>query len=244
MGTEAAANAAFDSHIASNPYPGRGLVVGRRSDADGWLIVYFIMGRSPNSRNRRFAAEGDRLWTEPVDASKVENPELIIYDAMLALPGIQLVGNGDQVRTAYEFVERGARFASAMQTREREPDAPNYTPRITAKLDCRRTPASLELSLLKAGAADPAETDRIVYRPAPPPPGIGYGITTYMGDGAPLPAYTGDPLLLPVAGAPDEVLDRYWSALDASNRVALAVKSLQPDGTRDGLLILNAHGSA
>ena len=140
MTVEALADATFEAHIRRNPYPGRGLVLGRRSDGNGWLVVYFIMGRSENSRNRRFAAEGERLWTEPVDASRVENPELIIYDAMLAWSGVQLVGNGDQVRTAFEHLERGERFASAMETREREPDAPNFTPRITAKLDCRRDP--------------------------------------------------------------------------------------------------------
>ena len=238
------AAATFVRHLENNPYPGRGLVIGRRSDAAGWLIVYFIMGRSPNSRNRRFQAEGDRLWTEPVDPSRVENPELIIYDAMLALPGVQLVGNGNQVSTAYEFMERGDRFASALEIREREPDAPNYTPRITAKLDCRRTKADFELSLLKADAGDPSHTDRIIYRPSHPADGFGYGLTTYMGDGSPLPSFEGDPLWLPLEGGPEVVLATYWSALDADNRVALAVKAVGEDGVLEGLWIRNARGGS
>jgi IMP cyclohydrolase len=240
MDARARADSTFERHLKQNPYPGRGLVVGRSSDGEGWLIVYFIMGRSENSRNRRFRAEGDRLWTEPVDPSLVKDPSLIIYDAMLALPGTQIVGNGDQVKTAFEFLERGERFASAMETREREPDAPNYTPRITAKLDGTRKDARIELSILKANAIDPEQTDRIVFRPADPPAGLGYGLTTYMGDGSPLPAFEGEPVLLPLVGDPEAVLDAYWEALDADNRVALAVKALNADGSLAGLLLRNA----
>ena len=242
MDAEATARATFERHLGKNPYPGRGLVVGRRQDQDGWLIVYFIMGRSTNSRNRRFRAEGDRLWTEAVDESLVEDPSLIIYDAMLEIGGHQIVGNGDQVQTAYEALEKRGRFGSAMETREREPDAPDYTPRITAKLDGNRRDARIELSILKANAFEPELTDRFLYRPADPPPGIGYGLTTYMGDGSPLPAFTGEPVLLPLEGSPEEVLDAYWSALDADNRVALAVKATRDDATLAGLVIRNAHG--
>lgn len=124
------AQSTFENHLKNNVYPGRGLVVGRQADDAAWLMVYFIMGRSPNSRNRRFAKDGERLWTEPVDESKVEDPSLIIYDAMLALPKIQIVSNGDQTTTIYETLKNGGSFRGALNTREREPDAPNYTPRI------------------------------------------------------------------------------------------------------------------
>lgn len=231
----------FERHLKKNRYPGRGLVVGRRSDGDGWLLVYFIMGRSENSRNRRFCAEGDRLWTEPVDVSRVEDPSLIIYDAMLALPGVQIVSNGNQTNTVYEGLMRGERFAAALETREREPDAPNYTPRITAKLDFLQGPGHVTLSLLKANPIDPDGTDRLIYRPADPAPGLGYGLTTYMGDGSPLPSYVGDPLLLPLEGNPRQVLNAYWDALDEDNRVSLAVKAVRADGSLEALGILNRH---
>lgn len=212
----------FDRHLRQNPYPGRGLVVGRGEDG-AWLILYWIMGRSPNSRNRHFVAAGGTLRTEPLDPSLLADPSLIIYEAMLDLPGTFLVSNGDQTRTIYEALPAGGSFDAALQTREREPDAPNYTPRISAMLR-PADPHPLTFSILKANLFDPTWTDRFTYRPAPPPPGFGYGLTTYLGDGNPLPSYRGDPLLLPLFGTPQQLLATYWAALDRENRIALALK--------------------
>jgi len=241
MDARQVAKATFQRHLKNNRYPGRGLAVGRPTSGTGWLLVYFIMGRSPNSQNRRFCADDDRVWTEPVDESKVEDPSLIIYDAMLALPGIQIVSNGDQTNTVYETMLEGGRFAAALETREREPDEPNYTPRITAKLDCRRDGGSVSLSILKASPIDPALTDRWTFRPADPAPGLAYGLTTYMGDGSPLPSFEGDPLLLPLDGDGEQVLEDYWNALDADNRVSLAVKCVNDAGELVDVLIRNRH---
>jgi IMP cyclohydrolase len=233
----------FIDHIEHNTYPGRGLVVGRSAVDDAWLIVYWIMGRSAHSQNRRFVAEGPVLRTEPVDAGLVKDPSLIIYEAMLELPGRYLVSNGDQTRTIYETLQAGGTFDEALATREREPDPPNYTPRISAMLDLRSAPRSsargaITLSLLKANPVNPEWTDRYTYRPAPPPPGLGFGLTTYMGDSSPLPSFAGDPLLLPLEGTAQAILGAYWEALDADNRVALAVKHI-PQGGASKILIRN-----
>jgi len=238
----AAAN--FARHLQHNTYPGRGLVVGRSSVEAAWLMVYWIMGRSAHSRNRHFVAEGSTLRTEPVDIQQVEDPSLIIYDAMLELPGIYLVGNGDQVRTVYDALQTGGQFDAALATREREPDAPHYTPRISAMLDLHPSPASLSLNILKANPANPEATDRFTYSPAAPPAGFGLGLTTYLGDGHPLPSFSGEPLLLPVEGTADQVLDTYWSALDADNRLALAVKQIPQDGGASILMLRNRHERA
>ncbi len=227
----------FDRCIARNPYPGRGLVIGR-STGNEWLILYWIMGRSAQSRNRRFVAEGSVLRTEPVDASLVKDPSLIIYEAMLELPGIHLVSNGDQTRTVHDALRAGGTFEGALATREREPDAPNFTPRITGLLDLGREPGAMALSILRAGRLDPRQTDRHLYRPAPPAPGFGYGLTTYSGDGNPLPSFAGDPLLLPLQGSAEAVLDAYWGALDAENRISLAVKAIAAGGA-SRLLVRN-----
>ncbi len=239
MDVRAEAEANFEQRITNNPYPGRGIVVGRA--ADGFRLIYWIMGRSPNSQNRRFVAEGGSLRTEPVDLSKVEDPSLIIYDAMLELPGIQLVTNGDQTRTLFEALQAGGTFESALATREREPDAPNYTPRISAMLDVRGDDPSLALSILKANPFDPEQTDRFTYRPALPAPGYGVCLTTYEGDGSPLPSFEGEPRILPCEGSAESLLERYWDALDESNRVSLAVKSLTPGGETESLAISNRH---
>lgn len=224
----------FDRHLRHNSYPGRGLVIGQ-GDGGGWLIIYWIMGRSPNSQNRRFVADGEVLRTEPLDASQVANRELIIYEAMLTLPGIFLVGNGDQTRTLYKALDAGKSFDQALSGREREPDAPNYTPRISGMLCMLDKGCPLTLSILKANAANPELTDRFTYRPAHPPPGYGYGLTTYMGDGHPLPSFSGDPLLLPCHGTAEEILATYWDALEANNRVALAVKWIE---SREGTILV------
>jgi hypothetical protein len=233
------AEANLDRHIRQNAYPGRGLVVGRSSVEDAWLMIYWIMGRSAHSQNRRFVAEGAVLRTEPLDPSLVVDPSQIIYEAMLELPGIYLVSNGDQTRTLYEALAAGETFDAALATREREPDAPNYTPRISAMLDLRTTTPALTLSILKANPADPDFTDRFTYRPAPPPPGLGVGLTTYVGDGTPLPSYRGDPLLLPCDGPVQDVLDVYWNALDRKNRVALAIKRVPTDEGACNIILRN-----
>jgi hypothetical protein len=235
------AERSFERSIAGNPYPGRGLVMGRSADGASWLQVYWIMGRSANSRNRVFIGDGSTLRTEPFDAAAVEDPSLILYDAMLELGRAYLVSNGDQTRTVFDALSRGESFERALATREREPDAPNYTPRITGLIDLRGAAPEFALAILKANAADPALTDRHCFRPAPPPPGLGLALTTYRGDGTPLPSFEGEPLWLPLAGAPEAVLARYWEALDAANRVALAVKQIPLAGGPGRLLVRNRH---
>jgi IMP cyclohydrolase len=225
-----AARESFVRHLAANPYPGRGLVMGRAEAGGAWLQVYWIMGRSENSRNRVFVAEGGELRTEAADPAKLADPSLILYEAMLELPGLFLVSNGDQTRTAFDVIEAGGRFEDALEMREREPDAPNYTPRITGLIDLRLGDAAFALSILKANGADPALTDRTTFRPAAPPPGLGLGLTTYQGDGSPLPSFRGEPLWLPLAGSADAIADEYWGALDRDNRVSLAVKEIAPNG--------------
>ena len=227
---DALAKENFARHLAANPYPGRGLVLGR-AESGAWLQVYWIMGRSENSRNRVFVGEGGTLSTEAADPAKLADPALIIYEAMLELPGLYLVSNGNQTRTLFEVMEAGGRFEDALEMREREPDAPNYTPRISGLLDLRLGEPVLALSILKANAAEPALTDRTTYRPAAPPRGLGLCLTTYQGDGQPLPSFRGEPLWLPLAGAADAVADAYWDALHGENRVALAVKEIAPDGS-------------
>ncbi|MBN1889711.1 MAG: hypothetical protein JW850_17070 [Thermoflexales bacterium] len=229
----------FERHLRDNPYPGRGLVVGRSSQQEAWLMVYWIMGRSQHSQNRRFVVEGEVLRTVPVDASLVQDPSLIIYEAMLELEGIYLLSNGDQTRTLYETLQAGGSFDDALGTREREPDAPHYTPRISAMLNTSRQPIELALSLLKANAIDPSLTDRFTFRPAAPPPGLGYGLSTYQGDGSPLPSFKGDPLLLPCFGSVEEVMDSYWGALNAGYRVSLAVKHIPLAGGKGAILVRN-----
>jgi hypothetical protein len=230
MDLQAEASANFARHIEQNSYPGRGLVLGRSSDGAAWLQVYWIMGRSPNSRNRIFEAERATLRTAPHDPAALRDPSLVIYEAMLELPDVHIVSNGDQTRTIYDEIASGGSFELALEKREREPDAPNYTPRISGLIDLREGEAAFALNILKANPADPERTDRTTFRPTPPPPGLGLALTTYQGDGDPLPSFRGEPLWLPLEGDPEGLADRYWDGLDADNRVALAVKRIPANG--------------
>ena len=241
----AVAEVNLQRHLRENPYPGRGLIVGRSADGAAWLQVYWIMGRSENSRNRRFVVDGASMRTQAVDPAKLSDPTNVIYEAMLELPDLYVVANGDQTRTIVEGLAAGGSFEDALATREREDDAPNYTSRISALLDLRGhmhgAVPRVAISILRAADADAAQSDRITTRPALPPPGLGQGITTYAGDGDPLPPYRGDPLWLPLAGGAGHVLATYWDALDAHNRVALAVKTIPLDGGPGRILVRNAH---
>lgn len=237
--SEAAAN--FERHLVKNAYPGRGLVLGRSSDDSAFVQVYWIMGRSDGSRNRVFVADGATLRTAPWnDGAGIGDPSLTLYEAMLELPGVHLVTNGDQTRTIADAIPGGGDFESALATREREHDAPNFTPRISGMHDLRGPAPAFALSILRANPADPERTDRVTWRPATLAPGTGLGLTTYQGDGSPLPPFLGDPLLLPMEGDADAVLDAYWAALDADNRVSLAVKWIA-DAQPSRISVRNRH---
>jgi IMP cyclohydrolase len=229
----------FTRHLQSNAYPGRGLVVGRSTTRDAWLMIYWLMGRSTHSQNRRFVLEGTTLRTEAVDASQLVDPSLIIYEAMLELPGIYLLSNGDQTRTLYTTLQAGGTFDEALATRTHEPDAPHYTPRISAMLTLQDPERAVTLSMLKANAVDPTYTDRITFRPALPLPGLGVGLTTYQQDGMPLPSFQGEPLLLPCIGSSEAVLDAYWNALNRDYRIAIAVKEIPWSGEASRTIICN-----
>lgn len=225
--------------IAANPYPGRGLVLGRSGNGQRWVQVYWIMGRSEQSQNRRFVVEGSTMRTEARDPALVADPSLIIYEAMLELPKRFLVSNGDQTRTLYNALASGGSFESAMAERQHEPDAPHYTPRITGMFDFSGKDPQLALSILKASPLDASQSNRSVFRLALPEAGFGYGLTTYAGDGNPLPSFAGDPLLLPLAESPEAILEQYWGVLNPSYLIALAVKSIALDGTSSRIVVRN-----
>lgn len=229
----------FEERVRRNRYPGRGLVIGRSDSVDAWLQIYWIMGRSVSSQNRRFVASGGTLRTEPIDVKTIADPSLLIYEAMLELPGKYLVSNGDQTRTLYETLAAGGTFESAQAQRQREPDAPHYTPRITGLLSLQSGKAEVMLGILKANPIDPTQTDRFAFRPAAPAAGFGVGLTTYAGDGTPIPSFCGDPLLLPCKGTSEVVLKTYWEALNPEYRVAMAVKRIPLNGGSGSIIVKN-----
>ena len=208
--------------IQGNPYVGRGIVLGRSADGSKAVSAYFIMGRSQNSRNRVFTLRDGALFTEPFDASKVEDPSLIIYAALRMLDNKLIVTNGDQTDTVRDGLLAGQTFAQALHTREFEPDGPNYTPRISGLLS---PDGSFKLSILKSADGDPSCCHRFFYTYDHPLAGEGRFIHTYMGDGSPLPSFEGEPERV-ILDAPDAeaLAEQMWNALNADNKVSLFVR--------------------
>lgn len=190
----------FLEFLRGNPYPGRGIAVGHHR------VYYFIMGRSENSRNRIFERTEDGIRTKAFDESKVSDPSLILYHPVRSSPLGLIVTNGDQTDTIRDM----GCWRRALMTREYEPDGPNWTPRISALL---RPDGSFELSILK-------RTDgrclRCFYSYEGVGEGRGYFLSTYQGDGNPLPSFAGEPLEIDMP-EPEAV----WEALNPENRVAL-----------------------
>ena len=208
--------------LESNPYPGRGIVLGRSADNKFAIAAYFIMGRSENSRNRVFTATEAGIRTEAYDPSKMTDPSLIIYHPVRQVGDTLIVTNGDQTDTVRDGLLAGQTFAQALHTREFEPDGPNYTPRISGLLS---PDGSFKLSILKPADGDPSCCHRFFYTYDHPLAGEGRFIHTYMGDGSPLPSFEGEPERV-ILDAPDAeaLAEQMWNALNADNKVSLFVR--------------------
>ena len=209
--------------IKDNPYVGRGIVIGKSEDGKHAVTAYFIMGRSNNSRNRVFTKRGSDLYTEPYDASKVEDPSLIIYAAVRETFGGLIVTNGDQTDTVYDGLNRGLSFTDSLKSREFEPDAPNLTPRISGYVTFGENDFTYEMSILKS--ADPlgAACNRYTFS-YPSLPGLGHFIHTYVTDGNPIPTFQGEPERVAIPNDIDVLTDNLWKNLNEDNKISLYVR--------------------
>ena len=232
--------------LSANPYPGRGLVIGLNQRADMALQAYWVMGRSENSRNRILEVAGDIVRTAPHDPTKVTDTSLIIYNAMLRVMHNHVVSNGDQTDTVAAFVASGLTFERAVENRTYEPDAPNYTPRITGILDTMvpsRSYMAIATTRRSETTEDPVHTyfyaDLGDYGP-----GLGHCVHTYSGDGDPLPSYKGEPFALPLGNDPIDSAEMLWQNLNADNRVAIAVKGINLATREMTYSIINSHERA
>ncbi|WP_320127706.1 phosphoribosylglycinamide formyltransferase [uncultured Sphaerochaeta sp.] len=219
--------------LAGNAYPGRGIIVGMSEDNQA-VVAYFIMGRSQNSRNRVFVEVGNELKTEPFEASLVEDPSLIIYNPVRRFGSSLIVTNGDQSDTVYDFISAGKSFEEALQIRCQEPDAPNFTPRISSILHLEN-PFCYTLSILKKKGED---CERLFYPFENPEAGTGHMIHTYQENGSPLPSFCGPPREISITGSLDDFSKKLWTSLDKDNRISLFVcyTNLE-DGTSEQRII-------
>ena len=218
---------ALGQEIASTTYPGRGIVIGRSADGSKAVIAYFIMGRSSNSRNRIFVEDGEGIRTEAFDPSKMEDPSLIIYAPVRVLGNKTIVTNGDQTDTIYEGMDSQMTFEQSLRSREFEPDAPNYTPRISGILHVEDGKYNFAMSILKSNDGDPSSCNRFTFAYNGIPAGEGRFLHTYMGDGNPLPSFEGEPTRV---GIEENDIDAFtklvWDSLNEDNKVSLFTRMI------------------
>ena len=209
--------------IRDNSYVGRGIVIGKSSDGKKAVTAYFIMGRSENSRNRVFIEQGDEVIIHPFDASKVEDPSLIIYAPVRQTGNKLIVTNGDQTDTIYDFIESGKTFEQALETREFEPDKPNFTPRISGMLTFDGGDFTYKMSILKSADENGSACNRYTFS-YPALNGLGHFIHTYNHDGNPIPTFTGEPERVKIPDDIDEFTSTLWSNLNEQNKISLYVR--------------------
>lgn len=228
-------------YLSQNPYPGRGIILGRTADNQKAAVAYFIMGRSENSRNRIFETTEDGIRTKAFDESKMTDPSLIIYHPVRLLDnGLLVVTNGDQTDTIQENIAQGHCYRHALTQRKFEPDGPNWTPRISGVV---KPDGSYNLSILKSLDGDPACCCRYFFEYDNPIPGTGHFIHTYQENLDPLPSFEGEPRRVAIdAQSAQSWAQELWSALNDENKVSLYVQLFDlASGQRD-IAILNKHG--
>lgn len=209
------------TELENNSYPGRGIVIGMSECGQKAVIAYFIMGRSVNSRNRVFVPDERGLRTQAFDPAKLSDPSLVIYAPVRVVGEKTLVTNGDQTDTIRDFLVKGLSFEDALRTRTFEPDAPNFTPRISGIVERGGGSFTYKLSILKSADGNPAAAQRQFFEYAPLA-GQGHFLHTYKCDGDPrIPSFAGEPEPVALSGDIDSFTAVLWAALNADNKVSL-----------------------
>lgn len=214
----------IEQELKGNAYPGRGIILGKSPDGKKAVAAYFIMGRSENSRNRVFVEDGEGIRTQAYDPTKLTDPSLIIYAPVRVLGNKTIVTNGDQTDTIYEGMDRQLTFEQSLRTREFEPDAPNYTPRISGIMHVENGSYNYAMSILKSSDGDPSGCNRYTFAYENPKAGEGHFIHTYMHDGDPLPSFEGEPKRIAVPDDIEAFTNLLWNSLNEENKVSLFVR--------------------
>ena len=231
----------LENELKENSYPGRGIVIGRTADGTKAAAAYFIMGRSENSRNRIFVREGEGIRTEAFDPSKLTDPSLIIYAPVRVFGNQTIITNGDQTDTIYDGLKQGLTLEQSLRSRTFEPDAPNYTPRISGILYVDGGRFHYAMSVLKSNCGNPDSCIRHTFTYENPLAGEGHFIHTYIGDGNPLPSFEGEPERMTIDAEIDGFTDMLWNSLHAENKVSLFVRYIDLETGVYETRIVNKH---
>ncbi|MBP3888499.1 MAG: IMP cyclohydrolase [Cellulosilyticum sp.] len=231
----------LEQELLNNPYPGRGIVIGRSEDGKKAVTAYFIMGRSENSRNRVFVEDGEGIRTEAHDPSKLVDPSLIIYAPVRVLGNRTIVTNGDQTDTIYELMDKEFTFEAALKTREFEPDGPNYTPRISGIMHIENGKYDYAMSILKSNNGDPSCCNRYTFTYDNAKAGEGRFIHTYKCNENPLPSFEGEPKVVAIPNDIDGFTDMLWRSLNEENKVSLFVRYIDIETGKYETHIINKN---
>lgn len=227
--------------LKENTYPGRGIALGVTPNGKQAVMVYFIMGRSANSRNRVFDPIEGGIRTMAADPAKLEDPSLIIYNPVRTLGNDHIVTNGDQTDTIYEHIQQGKTFEDALRTRTFEPDGPNWTPRISGLFHWEKDSASYKLSILKSADGNGDSARRYFFEYPQPVAGEGHFIHTYQKDESPLPSFEGEPRKISIPENIEEFANAIWANLNADNKVSLFIRTIDLATGETGDTIYNGY---
>lgn len=225
----------LSSILRENPYPGRGIVLGRHASEDCGMVAYFIMGRSENSRNRVFIEKNGDIYTQAAQAEKLQDPSLIIYTPVRQFGQQLIVTNGDQTDTIFHHLEQGANFVSSLESRTFEPDAPNFTPRISGIIGYSQGALTYKLAILKSEGQG-RSLRRFFWEYPQPLAGEGHFIHTYETHSDPLPPFLGEPRSVEIQGSLKEFGDCIWDSLNNENKISLYVCCINEQGVQDWAL--------
>ncbi len=228
--------------LKNNSYPCRGIIMGLDETGTQAIQVYWLMGRSKNSRNRIIIKKGDNIRTQAFDSSKTEDPSLIIYNVMMNVESQHIVSNGDQTDTIAMFLREGRTFTEALETKDYEPDNPNFTPRISGMITVKQNPSFL-LSIIRQGS-DGKTIRKVFDKTKEVQPGFGFCIHTYLNDGNPLPSFDKEPYKVSLIGNIEQIARTYWDLLNKENRVSLVVKGIDLETGNVDYASENKYGSA
>ncbi len=231
----------IEKELKENSYPGRGIIIGKSPNGKYAVTAYFIMGRSENSRNRVFVEDGEGIRTQAFDPSKLSNPSLIIYAPVRVLGNKTIVTNGDQTDTIYELMDKQQTFEQSLRTREFEPDAPNYTPRISGIMHVENGEYNYAMSILKSNNGNPDACNRYTFAYTNPVSGEGHFIHTYKCDGNPLPSFEGEPKLVAIKDDMNEFANDLWTSLNEDNKVSLFVRYIDIETGKYESVIINKN---
>lgn len=231
----------LETELKSNSYPGRGIIIGKSKDGKHAVAAYFIMGRSENSRNRIFVEEGRGIRTEAFDPSKLTDPSLIIYSPVRVLGNKTIVTNGDQTDTIFDGMDSQLTFEQSLRTRKFEPDAPNYTPRISGIIHLENDSFNYAMSILKSNNGNPDACNRYSFAYTNPVDGEGHFIHTYKNDGNPLPSYVGEPKLVEIENNINDFANIIWNSLNKENKISLFVRYINIETKKEETVIINKN---